>query len=289
MKPILKYPGAKWRDAEWIIRHMPPTPYYLDAFCGSGAVWFTLWGMGQGWPAYAVLNDIEGEIVNLFRVLREPATRAALIEGVALTPWSRAEYEANRNAPTKAAHSDPIERARLYLVQLWQGHGSSTGGRSVVGWRHQGVGSMRTNTFTWQGWNALPERLAAAAHALKSAEIECRPARALIAEYAAPDVLIYADPPYLGTTRNGTFYRHEMRGALAHARLLRALRRHPGPVVLSGYRSPLYDRLLPDWRRVEKETQAEKGNTRTECLWLNPVCVERLGYGPLFDYTEEAA
>jgi len=279
IKPILKYPGSKANIAEWIISHMPRTPYFLDAFCGSAAVWFALWQSGDGWPTYAVLNDLEGEIIHLYRVLRDPNQRAALCDVVALTPWSREEYLSIRDS---APSADPIERARRYLVLLWQGHGTATGGRSVQGWRHQGVKGMRTNTFTWQSWNAMPDRLVAAAQALKCAEIESRPALDLIREYAAPDVLIYADPPYLGTTRNGSLYRHEMRGALAHARLIRVLCKHPGPAVLSGYRSPLYDRMLSNWRRVERETTAEKGNTRTEVLWLNQTCIDRLGYGPLF-------
>jgi DNA adenine methylase len=281
IKPILKYPGSKANIADWIISYMPRTPYFLDAFCGSAAVWFALWRQGVGWPEYAVLNDLEGEITHLYRVLREPAMRAALCDAISFTPWSREEYYLIRDAAKE--QTDPIERARRYLVQLWQGHGTSTGGRSVQGWRHQGLKGMRTNTFTWQSWNQMPDRLSMAAQALKCAEIENRPALDLIAEYAGADVLIYADPPYLGTVRNGSLYRYEMRGVLAHARLLRALRKHPGPVVLSGYRSPLYDRMLQGWRRVEKETAAEKGNTRTEVLWLNRVCIDRLGYGPLWE------
>jgi DNA adenine methylase len=286
IKPILKYPGSKANMAEWIISYMPRTPYFIDAFCGSAAIWFALWSAGAGWPKFAVLNDLEGEITHLYRILRSPEARAALCEAVALTPWSREEYEIIRDAMHGVPDADPVERARRYLVQLWQGHGTATGGRSTVGWRHQGPQGMRKGIHTYQGWNQMPERLAYAAQALKCAEIENRPARSLIADYAAPDVLIYCDPPYLGTVRNGSLYRYEMRSALAHARLIHALRKHPGPVVLSGYHSALYDRMLAGWRCVEKDVQAEKGNTRTEVLWLNQTCIDRLGYGPMFDESE---
>jgi DNA adenine methylase len=73
-----------------------------------------------------------------------------------------------------------------------------------------------------------------------------------------------------------------------HVVLLEALKAHPGPVLLSGYRSELYDAALPDWRRVDRETKAQGGRKRIESLWLNPFCEERLGYGPLFDLAREA-
>lgn len=113
------------------------------------------------------------------------------------------------------------------------------------------------------------------------AEIERRPAARVIAEYNDAGVLVYADPPYPLSTRNGKMYQYEMTDA-DHLTLLDALDAHPGPVVLSGYHCALYDDRLAHWSTRERRVQAEKGNTRTEVLWLNPVCVERLGYGPLW-------
>jgi len=40
VQPILKYPGAKWNLANWIIQQMPPHKVYLEPFFGSGAVFF---------------------------------------------------------------------------------------------------------------------------------------------------------------------------------------------------------------------------------------------------------
>jgi DNA adenine methylase len=95
-------------------------------------------------------------------------------------------------------------------------------------------------------------------------------------------VLIYADPPYPLSTRSGKMYQHEMTDA-DHLTLLDALDAHPGPVVLSGYHCALYDDRLRHWSTREKQAQAEKGNTRTEVLWLNQTCIDRLGYGPMFE------
>lgn len=130
-------------------------------------------------------------------------------------------------------------------------------------------------------WRQVPPRILALADRLKDAEVENCDATQMIPDYADPDVLIYADPPYPFDTRNGKLYTHEMTDA-DHEQLLEALDRHPGPVVLSGYHCTLYDERLKAWHTREKEVQAEKGNKRTEVLWLNQVCIDRLGYGPLF-------
>ena len=85
VKPVLKYAGAKWRIADWIGGFLPPHEIYLEPFFGSGAVFF------RKAPArLETINDIDENVVNLFRVLREqPEQLAALIE---LTPWARDEY-----------------------------------------------------------------------------------------------------------------------------------------------------------------------------------------------------
>jgi DNA adenine methylase len=109
---------------------------------------------------------------------------------------------------------------------------------------------------------------------LKHAEIECCDALKLIPRYYHPDVLIYADPPYLGSSRDGRQYRHEMMRESDHIALLEVLRKHPGPVVLSGVPSPLYDEVL-GWHRVSTTNVAEKAKIMTECLWLSPEAVSR--------------
>jgi DNA adenine methylase len=182
----------------------------------------------------------------------------------------------------------PVEDARRFLVATWQAQGALQGQRS--GWRHKGR-SVYGAADTVETWNRLPERLLAVAEALRGAEIECRPALEVIGRYAIAETLLYADPPYVRQrTVNGRrrrLYRHEMTDS-EHAALLEALRRHPGPVLLSGYRCALYDQVLSDWRRVDRKTEAQGGRARIESLWLNPFCEERLGYGPLFDLAREA-
>lgn len=264
IKPILKYPGAKWNCAEWIISHFPPHKHYVEPYFGSGAVFFN-----KQPAAHEVINDLSGDVVNLFRVIRERGEElAALIE---MTPWAREEYERSYEPC-----DDALERARRFVVRVWQANSADLTAR--VGWRNVGPQGNASTSAVWRG---VPERVLLLADRLKDAEIERTPAVDIIARYATPERLIYADPPYPLATRTGALYQHEMTDA-DHAALLDTLDAHPGPVVLSGYHCALYDDRLRHWHTREKRVQAEKGNTRTEVLWLNQTCIDRLGNGPLF-------
>jgi len=272
MKPLLKYPGAKWRLASWLQQYTPQCMRVVDAYCGSGAFALNLTYR----PDHLILNDQDQYINLLFRALRE--RRDELITAVTFTPWSRAEYLAVSGPNgTIVETCDLVEDARRFLIITWQAHGTTICTRN--GWRHKGhkrVGRQLSDTY--EQWQQLPERLAIAAACLLEAEIECLPALSVIGRYATDNTLIYADPPYVRTTNHGhrkKLYRHEMTDA-DHAALLDTLEAHPGPVMLSGYHNTLYDARLTRWRCVETEAQAEKGNTRTECLWLNAACVEQI-------------
>lgn len=271
IKPILKYPGAKWNLAQWIISHFPAHAHYVEPYFGSGAVFFN-----KAPAKHEVINDLSGDVCNLFRVIREDGERlAALIE---MTPWARAEFESTmgiRGVTNNTGNS--LEDARRFLVRIWQGHAGRLNMRT--GWAHAG----NTDTSPISQWRGLPSKIIVTARRLQDAEIDNRPAVDVVRRYADSSAVIYADPPYLLDTRcDKGVYQHEMTDA-DHALLLDALDAHPGPVVLSGYHCALYNDRLAHWHTREKQAQAEKGNTRTEVLWLNQTCIDRLGYGPMFD------
>jgi DNA adenine methylase len=281
-EPILKWPGAKWRLSSWLHRFTPRGMLrVVDVYCGSAAFALTLVER----PRHLVINDQDRYVNLLFRALRE--RREDLITAVTFTPWSRAEYlEVTGPAGRILETGDLVEDARRFLIASWQAHGTTVCTRN--GWRHRGVGRVgRQLSDTYSQWQQLPARLALAAECLLDAEIECLPALTIIGRYATPETLLYCDPPYVRQTSEGyrkRLYRHEMTDD-DHVALLDALQAHPGPVMLSGYHNAIYDDRLRDahWRCAETRTQAEKGNTRLECLWLNPDCVARMGYGPLFE------
>lgn len=275
IRPVIKYPGAKFQMAEWIVGQFPTHTHYLEPFFGSGIVL-----MNKPTARHEVVNDLDDNIVNLFRMVRERgAELAALVE---MTPWARAEYEL-----CKAEQStDPLEQARRYVVQCWQGHGSSAGGRGA-GWKNggkNGADQMVTDT-----WARVPERIRAAVERFRRVEIEHRPAVEVIERYATDATLIYADPPYPKSTRNGRLYVEDHMSDEDHLVLLDTLDRTAAAVVLSGYACPLYDKRLVHWARRTRPAIDAKGQPKLEVLWLNQVCVDRLGYGPLFNAAPSAA
>lgn len=256
MRTVLKYPGAKWREAEWIVGMMPPHKSYLEPFFGSGAIFF----IKEPSPIETI-NDLDGDIVNLYTCLRDHMEELCRV--VALTPYSREEYEAAW-AERDSMELSPIERARLTLVRYWQTHGSNAAYRN--GWKCDVAG--REYAYAAQYWARLPAWMAATVERLKTVQIEQTPAVELIRRYRSSEVLVYADPPYLLSTRKGRQYRMEMEDR-DHEELLAALLDHPGPVMLSGYDSDLYNDTLKGWEKHQKKSQCEKGLARVETLWVN--------------------
>lgn len=257
-RPVLKYPGSKWRMADWIISLMPPHKSYLEPFFGSGAVFFN-----KKPSRIETINDLDGEIVNLFRCVREWPEELAC--AVALTPYSREEYERAWSRFKAGGKARGIEDARLTLVRYWQSHGSTSVYKG--GWKNDRAG--REYAYDVRYWRNLPGWVLDAAERLKDAQIEQAPAVELIRRFKHPDVLIYADPPYVVSTRKGKQYVVDMVEDRQHIELLEALKEHPGPVILSGYENELYEKHLQGWVKLNKKALAEGGAARTETVWLN--------------------
>lgn len=265
MKPVLKYPGSKWRLARWIINMMPKHRTYIEPFFGSGAIFFR-----KKPSAIETINDLDNNVVNLFRCIRKDAARLAKL--VAGTPYSRKEHEA---AYEKKSTVNNYEQARLFLVRCWQGHGFRA--TEKVGWKNDVHG--RERAYSVYNWYRLPEWITNITERLRQVQIECRPAIEVIQRHKYNDVLIYADPPYLRSTRtagNHQQYNCEMTEQ-DHIELLEVLLQHPGPVLLSGYNSELYNQALKRWHTEDQKGYAEHGGcNRTEKLWMNfePECTQ---------------
>lgn len=253
MKCVLKYPGAKNRIANWICDYIPDHKVYLEPFFGSGAVFFN-----KPLARIETLNDLDGNVVNYFRVIREHPEELAI--QLSKTPYGRDEYE---KAYDQQEGLPDIEKARRFAVRCWMGFGCAN--RYKNGFRSS---QQSTSPWTTKAWREFPERIMEASTRLLNAQIENLPAVELIKRYNTADVFIYADPPYLPGTRKGYLYRHEMDYA-GHQKLLNMLVEHPGKVLLSGYDNDLYNGVLRGWNKVQRKTQAENGLARTETLWMN--------------------
>lgn len=273
--PLLRYTGAKWKLADWVISQFPPHDAYCEPFCGSAALFFR-----KPISPIEVLNDAYGLLINFFRVLREQPDE--LINLIELTPFSREEY-----LLAYEPSDIPLEQARRFYVLCWQSFGAFAGRKS--GWRfqkntHRGTGITRE-------WKRL-DGLRYSAERLKDAQIENRPALEVIADFDNPTTLYYVDPPYVLKSRSEGSrkrYEHEMTDA-DHRQLADALHQVQGMVVLSGYDCDLYRELYADWRRVSKTTTTNGNSTAEESLWISPNTDRRwLEYRrelPLFNETE---
>ncbi|MCX7602121.1 MAG: DNA adenine methylase [Meiothermus sp.] len=252
-RPLLRYHGGKWRIAPWVIAHFPQHRIYVEPFGGAASV------LLRKPRSYAeVYNDLDGEIVNLFRVVREQGEELCRL--VALTPYARDEFELSYEPA-----DDPLEQARRTLLRSWAGFGTSFHKRT--GFRSN---SERNGSHPAMDWRNFPPALAAIVERLRGVVIENRDALEVIAQYDGPQTLHYCDPPYLPETRDpGTDYRHEMTRE-DHVRLAEALHAVEGYVVLSGYHSALYDELYAGWPRVERATLADGARPRVEVLWISP-------------------
>lgn len=254
MKAIAKYPGSKWSLAEWIIRFFPEHHSYLEPFFGSGAVLFN-----KPRSHIETVNDLDQNVVNLFECIREDPKRLA--EMVYMTPYARMVYEkAYEEIP-----EDKFEAALNFYIRLNMGHGFRTSGERV-GWKNDVQG--RERSYASQDWCNLPEKIMQAAERLRGVQIENKPAVELIRRYNYPNVLIYADPPYVLSTRHGKQYRHEMDDQ-AHEELLDALLAHKGSVLISGYDNDLYNDRLRYWYREEAVSQNMNTDKTREVIWMN--------------------
>lgn len=273
-RPALRYMGSKWKLAPRIVPLLPPHRAYSEPFGGGAAV------LLRKPRSYAeIYNDLDDEVVGMFRVLRDPTAAAELLRRLALTPFARTEFLASY----EDAVDDPIERARRLVVRSFMGHGStSVALRRTTGFR-SGIHSRR-NTTAAADWARLPPALSAIVDRLQGVAIENRPALDLMARDDAGDTLLYVDPPYVHETRSqkrqgGSLehaYKHEMTDQ-QHVELLDWLCACKSMVVLSGYAHPIYDERLQAWRRVEMSTHADGGQPRTEVLWINPAAVAAAG------------
>jgi DNA adenine methylase len=260
VKPPFPYYGGKILIGPKIAGLLPPHSHYVEPFAGSLAVLFA-----KAQSPHETVNDLDGDLMAFWRVLREQPEDLARV--CALTPHSRGEWEACVDLDVP----DDVERARRLWVRLTQ---SRTGRLRRAGWRHY-VDPAAGGTGMPAYLAGYLGRFAPAVERLHHVSLECRPAAQVIEKYGArSDVLLYVDPPYLGTTRhNDKAYRHELMKPDDHRELAELLRAARAGVVLSGYPSDLYDlELYPDWRRVEIPSSTGQGGTwqnRTEVLWSN--------------------
>lgn len=260
-RPALRWHGGKWMLAPWIIGHFPRHRTYTEVYGGAASVL-----LRKPRAHSEVYNDLDGEVVNLFRVLQEPKTASRLKVKLALTPFAREEfkraYEKVAPSPTNAAR---VERARRLVVKCFMGFGSNAHNK-LTGFR---ANSSRSGTTPAHDWANYTKTLHYTIERLKGVVIENKDAKEILLQHDSAGTLHYVDPPYVLSTRSdkGQDYFNEL-SEKDHGDLLTVLETLKGAVVLSGYPCKMYDTRLKKWRRVQRTALADGAKKRTEVLWI---------------------
>jgi DNA adenine methylase len=267
-RPVLRWHGGKWKLAPWISEYLPAHRVYVEPFGGAASV------LLQKPRSYGeVYNDLDQDVVNLFRVLQVERLAAQLLNKLMVTPFARDEFEL-----AYIETDEPVERARRLIILSYMGFGSNGHSRlNRTGFR---ANSNRSGTTPAHDWANYPTRLPAIIERLRGVVIENRDALAVMAQHDGPDTLHYVDPPYLRETRSSSMHRvgcytHEL-DAEGHQRLLAFLRTLNGMVVLSGYPHETYEVACDGWRRIEIGAHADGALDRREVLWINPAARARV-------------
>lgn len=256
--------GGKFSHLDWLLPLLPACHHYCEPFAGSAAVL-----LNRETSPVETYNDIDGEVVNFFRVLRDE--HEALIRAIALTPFSREEY--HQAIYESGENISAVERARRFYIRARQTRTGLAQTASLGRWANCKNTSRAGMSGVVSRWLGGVQALDGIAERLLRVQIENRPAIDLIRLYDSPDTLFYCDPPYLHATRgDAKAYGFEMDEA-QHRELARTLNACQGKVAVSGYEHPLMDELFkPDrWcktRGADKTIHSTKGS-RVEVLWTN--------------------
>jgi DNA adenine methylase len=254
--------GGKFSHLDWLLPLLPRAHHFCEPFGGSAAVL-----INREPSPVETYNDLDSEVVNFFRVLREQ--KDALIEEIGLTPFSREELERASVEPTEGLSE--LERARRFYVRARQVRTGLAQTASVGRWAHCVLTSRAEMAGAVSRWLGAVEDLSLIAQRLLRVQIEHAPAIEVIERYDSPETLFYCDPPYPhGSRGDSNAYAHEMSDD-DHRELARVLRQVRGKVVLSSYRCELNDELYAGWQVIEgPEKLAHSVKTmRQEVLYIN--------------------
>lgn len=268
IKPLMRYHGAKWRLAPWIISHFPQHHCYVEPFGGSAAVLIS-----KEPSSREVYNDKNFEIVNLFNVIRDDQMRTELLRLLVMTPYSRTEFEFAKEV---GQNDTPVMTALKLLVRAQMGFGSAGATRGNTGFR---LDTARGGTSLQSLWSELPTNVLEVTERLRNVIIENTDAYNVIKQHDRSNTLFYLDPPYTLDTRTNkdSYGKFEMR-EFEHTRLLELTLKSKGMFVISGYDNELYNDTLSGWTKSSRQTAISSHNgsgKRTEVLWISPNCEQQ--------------
>lgn len=283
MAPVQWF-GGKWNLLNQILPLIPYAQGYIEPFGGGWSVFFAR----KPSPSECY-NDLDGNLVNLMRVIRNPETCAELERRLKLTLYAREEKALAWKLLKTKTYADNIERAWALFVVINQsfraGQNSSWGFSKVPKDGKAGnVNAYQKRLMFFEKW----------LDRLKDAQIDNQDAVKVMDNFDSSETVFYCDPPYLQATRKTkNDYAHEMTDE-QHICFLQACKSAQGAVVISGYDNELYRGELDGWElRTFDITCTAAGRTRlsdlkgkgagkekqprVECVWRNKRALELSG------------
>lgn len=254
--------GGKFNHLNWLLPLLPQATHYCEPFAGSAAVL-----LNREPSPVETYNDIDGEVVNFFRVLRDQ--QEDLIRAIGLTPFSREELRIAVEEPID--NLSELERARRFFVRARQVRTGLAQTASAGRWAHCKLTSRAGMAGAVSRWLGSVEGLSEIVQRLLRVQIENAPAIEVIQRYDSEETLFYCDPPYPHDSRGDIHaYGYEMTDN-DHRELAEVLTNLKGKVALSGYRCELLDKLYKDWNCIESPSKQclSVKQPRTEILWTN--------------------
>jgi DNA adenine methylase len=254
--------GGKFNHLDWLLPLLPDCHHYCEPFAGSAAVL-----LNRNPSPVETYNDLDSEVVNFFRVLRDH--REDLVQAIGLTPVSREEFYFSLSTQSRPISN--LERARRFFVRARQARTGLAQTASLGRWANCKNTSRAGMSGVVSRWLGSVDSLPDIALRLLRVQIENRPALEVIKLYDSTKTLFYCDPPYVHSSRGDSkAYEFEMADA-AHRELACVLAGCKGLVAISGYRCDLMDDLYKKWRRVDAPPKLCHSikKLRQEGLWMN--------------------
>ena len=268
-KAAFGYYGCKQKVSSKMLELLPPHNCWVELFCGSAAI-----TLAKKAAPIEIINDIDGNIVNVFKQLRNSPTK--LISSIESTPYAREEFLQTRNDDETLSD---LERARRFLVEAMMSINGVLAGNKG-GFSYSNSYSRSGKEARVNRWKNFPKRLSDVANRLRDVRIENLNAIELLKKFVKrPATLVYIDPPYLMERDSG--YVNDVREAEFHIELLKLCNRAKCMILISGYENPVYEEFLCSTRGWKKEiiythTTPASGKKlhREEVVWINKAAAK---------------
>ena len=256
--------GGKYSHLDWLLPLLPECHHYCEPFGGSAAVL-----LNRESSPVETYNDVDGEVVNFFRVLRDH--KEELLYSIGMTPFSREEFLSAILTNGNGKGLSSIEKARRFFVRARQVRTGLAQTASIGRWANCLITSRAGMSGAVSRWLGSVEGLEYIATRLLRVQIENDKAVSVIKRYDSPETLFYCDPPYPHESRgDAKAYSYEMTND-KHRELAKVLSSVKGKVAVSGYNCELMKELYEGWN-VHKEKPKKAMSIkqdRQEILWTN--------------------